>query len=301
MTPEGGAGRIAVVTGTGGIGLEAAVGLARQGYAVILGGRNREAGSAAVERIKASAPHGEARFLAVDLADLASVAAFANAVLAEAPQVDVLLNNAGVMSPPQRTLTRQGVELQFGVNHLAHFALTAHLLPALRRAGRARVVSVSSIAHRYGDLDLDDYNGDASYHPGIFYCRSKLAQAIFAIELQRRSDAEGWGLDSLAVHPGFARTNLFRGRDRGGDRMGPAVGLILGYLVGHSAQAGAQSLVYGCTSPEVRGGGLYGPRGLFEMRGRPGACKFAQNALRPETAQRLWYLSRELSGPFPAS
>lgn len=300
MTPSApadpSADRIAVVTGTGGIGLEAAVALANEGFSIILAGRNADAGTRALDRLRACAPGRKHGFIAADLAKLDDVRRLAESVSSLTGHLDVLLNNAGVMSPPTRTLTADGYELQFGVNHLAHFALTCRLMPLLRKAPRGRVVSVSSIAHRYGALDLEDWKGERSYHPGIFYCRSKLAQATFAVELQRRSVARELGIDSIAAHPGFARTNLFHSRDRGGDRIGPAIGFVVGHTLGHSARNGAKSLEHAATSPLATGGKLYGPRGLFEMRGNPGECMFAKAALDPEAGKHLWELSVQLTG-----
>jgi len=290
-----GVGRVAVITGTGGLGLEAACKLAERGFKIILGGRNHAAGEAAVARILSNNPGAVASFVPLDLADLRSVSDFAAQLYAMASRLDVLLNNAGVMSPPKRLVTRDGFELQFGVNYLGHFALTGQLLPLLRRNAGSRVVNVTSIAHKYGDIDLDDLQNERRYHPGISYCQSKLAQAMFTREFQRRSQEHGWGIDAIAAHPGFARTNLFAGKDRGKEFVGPFIGSVVGHILGHSAQSGAQSLVHAATDLGALGGALYGPSGLFEMRGKPTLRKFAPNACNAEKSARLWDISRSLS------
>lgn len=285
-------GRVAVVTGTGGLGFEAALALASAGAEIVLGGRNAAAGQQAVARIKAAEPAVDVRFVPLDLASLASVAEFAGALRGK---LDILLCNAGIMSPPERRTTADGFELQFGVNYLGHFALTARLLPLLRASEEARVVSVISLAHRYAKLDFEDLQSERGYKPGVAYCRSKLAQALFAKELQRRSDKAGWRLTSVAAHPGMARTNLFAAHGKPGllNRLG--TGLFTS-LFGQSAAMGAAPLIYGATSPEVAGGQLYGPKGLFEMKGPPGLCEFAPAARDPETAARLWSMSEQLAG-----
>ena len=296
MTAETTKARVAVITGTGGLGLEAACMLAAQGFDVILGGRGAQSGEEAVARICSEVPGAKATYLPLDLADQHSIAAFAGQVGAQVSQIDVLINNAGVMSPPKRVLTRDGYELQFGVNYLGHFALTGHLLSRLQAGGKARVVNVTSIAHKYGDLDLDDLQGERGYHPGISYCKSKLAQAMFTLEFEKRSRERGWGIDAVAAHPGFSRTNLFRGKDRGKEWTGPILGFVVGHIMGHSAQQGARSIVHAATAPDVRGGELYGPSGLFEMRGSPMRRAFAANACNGEKAARLWDISEGLSG-----
>jgi NAD(P)-dependent dehydrogenase (short-subunit alcohol dehydrogenase family) len=201
MASQGG--KLAVVTGTGGLGYETALALAQAGAEVVLAGRNPQAGASAVARIVAEVPGARVRFGALDLARLASVAEFAGAF--DAP-IDILVNNAGVMVPPKRIETADGFELQFGTNHLGHFALTLGLLPLLRGG---RVISLSSIAARQGGLDFSDLNAKASYNPMKSYAQSKLACLVFALELQRQSDAKGWGVTSIAAHPGVARTDLF--------------------------------------------------------------------------------------------
>jgi NAD(P)-dependent dehydrogenase (short-subunit alcohol dehydrogenase family) len=186
-------GRSAVVTGTGGLGFETALALARAEAEVILAGRNADRGAASVARIRAQVPEANIGFAELDLASLASVAAFAKRMAAEHGSLDLLVNNAGVMTPPRRHTTADGFELQFGTNYLGHFALTGRLLPLLRAARAPRIVEVSSIAHRRASMDFQDLQAEKRYRPWAAYGQSKLAMLIFALELQRRSDAGGRG------------------------------------------------------------------------------------------------------------
>lgn len=285
-------GRLVVITGTGGLGYEAAVALAGAGARVVLAGRNVRAGAEAVARIAQAAPGAKVEFEALDLASLASVADFAGRMKARAAPIDRLVNNAGVMSPPRREVTADGFELQFGVNYLGHFALTLALLPLLRQAGDARVVNVTSLAQHYAK-PTDDLQSEARYQPGRAYCLSKFLQAMFTVEFQRRSAREGWGVSAMAVHPGFARTNLFQ---TGGGFANFVSTRLIGPLAGQSATAGAWPTLYAATSPEAQGGRLYGPKGFMEMRGAPGECRFAKAACDPERAAEIWALSERLCG-----
>lgn len=294
-TPPSQAGRTTVVTGTGGLGLETALALASAGGSVILAGRNAEKGAAAVRQVAAAAPAGRAQFEPLDLASLKSIAAFADRLQARGEAVDVLVNNAGIMSPPTRQVTAEGLEVQFGVNYLGHFALTAQLLPLLRRSAEPRVVNVTSLAHRYGPIDFDDLQSQRRYRPGLAYCQSKLAQAVFAVELQRRSDRAGWGLKSLAAHPGFAGTDLFANGPGSASLTGLASRVLIAPLLGQSAKAGARPLVYAAAAPHVTGGALYGPMGPLEMKGPPGERQLAKTAEDPDVADRLWRISEELT------
>ncbi len=202
-------GRTAVVTGaTGGLGYETALALAKAGTEVILTGRDDRKGRSAIEKISREVTDARVSYQHLDLASLASVADFAQRMYAR-PSLDLLINNAGVMALPRRQTTADGFEMQFGTNHLGHFALTARLMPLLRRASGPRIVSVSSLAHRTGFIDFADLQGARVYSPWKAYGQSKLAALMFALELQRRNDAAGWNLLSNAAHPGFARTNLF--------------------------------------------------------------------------------------------
>src|SRR5665213_90470 len=202
------AGRSVVVTGTGGLGYETARALAGAGAEVILAGRNPAKGAASLAQILALHPKARITFELLDLGSLASVAILAERLTATRRSLDLLVNNAGVMTPPDRRTTADGFELQFGTNYLGHFALTSHLLPLLRQGNKPRVVTVSSGAHHTGAINFDDLQWTRRYRPWLAYSQSKLANLMFALELQRRSDAGGWGLMSNAAHPGYARTEL---------------------------------------------------------------------------------------------
>lgn len=288
------AGRLAIVTGTGGLGFETALGLARAGGDVIVAGRNPAKGKEAVSRIREQVPAAKVRFEALDLADLDSVESFAERMKTELNSVDCLVNNAGVMTPPTRKVSKDGFELQFATNYLGHFALTAHLLPLLRRARKGRVVTLSSVAARGGRLAFDDLQAERAYRSMAVYSRSKLACLIFALELQRRSETNGWGLMSLASHPGISRTDLL---PNGAGRRSMA-GLARTYLwfLFQPAAQGALPTLYAATSPCATGGEYYGPTQLSEMRGAPGPAKLPDLARDADVARTLWATSERLSG-----
>lgn len=285
----GGQAKTAVVTGTGGLGFEIALELARSSFEVVLAGRDAQRGGEAAARIGTGA-----RFEPLDLADLASVAAFAGRLGDAQHRLDLLVNNAGVMTPPRRRVTKDGFELQLGTNYLGHFALTARLMPLLRVADSPRVVSVSSLAHRTGRIRFDDLQRQRSYWPWGAYAQSKLAVLMFALELQRRSDAGGWGVASLAAHPGLSRTGLFA-NGPGWRPFGIATRLTA-QIIGQSAAKGAGPILFAATSPFARPGGYYGPSGPFELVGPPDAASIAHRARDEEVARRLWDVSEELTG-----
>jgi NAD(P)-dependent dehydrogenase (short-subunit alcohol dehydrogenase family) len=287
-------GKLAIVTGaTGGLGFETAVGLANAGAEVVLAGRNREKGRMAVERIIRSLPAAKVRFELLDLASLASVGAFAEEMVAKGRPLDLLINNAGVMDLPTKRLTSDGFEMQFGTNHLSHFALTGLLLPLLRSAQSARVVNVSSLAHRGGKIDFDNLNAERSYKPWPAYQQSKLANLLFTFELQRLSDAYGWGLMSNAAHPGYARTDLIEN--------GPGTKGLRGILakvlqpLSHSAADGALPTLFGATSSEAEPTGYYGPNGFYELKGPVAPAYVAPQAKDETVAQKLWEVSEKLT------
>jgi NAD(P)-dependent dehydrogenase (short-subunit alcohol dehydrogenase family) len=286
-------GKIAIVTGANsGIGYPTALELARAGAQVIIAGRSEAKGLAAVSSIKASLPAASAGFELLDLASLASVAAFAGRMHASLPSLDMLINNAGVMMLPTRQITQDGFEMQLGVNYLGHFALTAQLLPLLRKAGAPRTVQLASLAHRGGRIDFADLQR-IKYSPTGAYAQSKLAMLIFALELQRRSDANGWNILSTAAHPGFARTELVA------NSMGKgfaSVNAQLGKLFGQSSAGGALPTLYAATSPQAAPGGYYGPTGFQELKGPPGVAVIRPRALDLATAKRLWETSEQLTG-----
>jgi NAD(P)-dependent dehydrogenase (short-subunit alcohol dehydrogenase family) len=294
IPPQGG--KTAVITGaTGGLGYETALALAGAGATVVLTGRSDAKGRTALEWIRAQFPKASISYETLDLASLASVADFAARFAAAHTSLDLLINNAGVMALPQRQATADGFEMQIGTNYLSHYALTARLLPLLRRGHQPRVVNLSSLAHRSGAIHFDDLQSAQSYSPWKAYCQSKLAMLIFALELQRRSDAAGWGLLSNAAHPGYARTDLIAN--------GPgAAGLLsrlsksLQPLMSHSAAAGALPTLFAATSLAANAAGYYGPNGFYELKGPPAPAKIMPQAKDKAVAARLWDVSAALTG-----
>lgn len=292
-------GKLAVVTGaTGGLGYETALALAGAGATVVLAGRSDKKGHDAIARIRRQYPQAAVRFARLDLASQASVTTFAERLLAEGAALDLLINNAGVMAVECRQVTADGFELQFATNYLGHFALTARLLPLLQRSPLARVVSLSSNAHRQGTITFDDLQLAQGYGPWKAYGQSKLAMLLFALELQRRSDASRWGLLGMAAHPGYARTELVANgpaAGQGGAMIRRIEGLI-GPLFGQSAAAGALPTLFAATAPQVRAGGYYGPGGWAEMRGAPAPATITPRASDSGVAAHLWERSVELTG-----
>ena len=283
-------GRTIIVTGTGGLGFEDALALCRAGGRVIMAGRNADKGAASVARIKAGVSGAEIGFEALDLASLASIGTFAGRMAGE--RIDVLINNAAVMAPPRRMETSDGFELQFGTNFLGHFALTGRLLPVLRGA---RVVNVCSIADRSGVIGWNDLQWRQRCVAWAAYSQSKLANLMFAQELQRRSMAHGWGLQSLAAHPGISRTELV---NNGAGRFS-LIGLAttaFGPLISQPASQGALPTLFAATSANAVGGGYYGPDGMGGMRGYPGPSAIAAAARDPALCGRLWAEAEKLTG-----
>ncbi|WP_157215395.1 oxidoreductase [Flavisphingomonas formosensis] len=287
-------GRVAVVTGTGGLGFEDALALARAGCDTIIAGRNPRKGAEALEKIRSHVPNAKARFELLDLAEIASVAAFAEKMTREHERLDILINNAAVMVPPTRKVTADGFELQLGTNYLGHFALTAYLLPVLRRSPASRVISVSSVAALQGVIAFDDLNAERAYRPMVSYAQSKLACLLFAFELQRRSIAAGWRIASIAAHPGLSRTDLIH-NGAGPDSIQGRIRTYLPFLF-QSASRGALPTLFAATAPEAKPGGYCGPNGLGGIRGYPGAAKIPSRALDESVAARLWEISEKLTG-----
>ena len=287
-------GGLAVITGsTEGIGFEDALALSAAGWNVIIMGRNAQKGADAITKIQELNPEAKVSFEKIDLADLSSIKAFASKMISKGNAIDLLINNAGVMTPPQRLETADGFELQFGTNHLGHFALTAQLLPLLRKSSAARVVTVSSIANREGKINFHDLQSTTSYSPGKAYSQAKLANLMFAFELQRQSDKHGWGITSLAAHPGVSRTNLLIS----GSGRWSAAGMartFLPFLFQPSAQ-GALPTLYAATSTEAKGGVYYGPNKMSETRGFPSIAKIPAQALDKNVAMKLWEVSKTLT------
>jgi NAD(P)-dependent dehydrogenase (short-subunit alcohol dehydrogenase family) len=290
-------GKLAIVTGsTGGLGLETALALAGAGAEVILAGRNPAKGRAAEALVRSRYTNANVQFEIVDLAILASVAVFAEKILAAGRPIDILVNNAGVMALAKRETMADGFERQFGTNYLSHFALTARLMPLLISA-KARVVQLSSIAHRSGKIRLDDLNYAQGYKPWPVYSQTKLAMLMFALELNRRSDAKGWGLTSVAAHPGVATTDLMaNGPGAGGGGIMSWASSQVVKLIGHSAAKGALPQLMAATMPGVSGGQYFGPQGWKELKGLPGPARIEPQALDADVAAKLWAASEKLTG-----
>ena len=297
-------GTLAVVTGANsGLGFGLTGRLARAGADVVLAVRSEQRGAAAAARIRADVPGAALDIRRLDLASLASVAEFSDGLLADARPVHLLINNAGVMMPPQRAVTADGFELQFGTNHLGHFALTARLLPLLRHADRSRVVNLSSLIAQVGRLDFDDLQSQRSrtkYSPARAYAVSKLATLMFARELQRRSTAAGWGITSVAAHPGATITNLLVSgptHDGASARVFLALNAASHHIPGlwQQIEQGILPALYAATSPDAAGGGYYGPNGPGELTGAPDAARIPPRALDDAAARRLWQLSETLA------
>ena len=290
-------GRIAVVTGTGGLGFEDALALAGAGATVILAGRNPAKGEAAIARIRAAVPPATIRFAALDLASLASVAAFAERLGGECERLDLLVNNAGVMRPPRRLETVDGFELQLGTNYLGHFALTARLVPLLVKGQGARVVTLSSIAAGRGAaIHFDDLNARRRYDAMAWYGQSKLACLMFALELDRRLRQAGADTKAIAAHPGYTATNIGFGDFTAPTSLKGRVMQLGNRLLAQSAAWGALPTLYAATASDIQGGEYIGPDGPLEFRGHPVRVKPNRHAADPDAAAKLWALSEQLTG-----
>ena len=297
-------GRLAVVTGSNsGLGFGLARRLSAAGADVVMAIRNRAKGEAAIDEIRATVPNAKLTIKPLDLSSLSGVAALGEELNADGRPIDILVNNAGVMTPPQRDTTTDGFELQFGSNHLGHFALTAHLLPLLRAADQARVVSLSSLAARRGRIHFDDPQFEKSYTPMQAYGQSKLAVLMFARELDRRSKEAGWGIVSNAAHPGLTKTNLqISGPSRGRAKPSTMERLYtlswrLTPFLWQEIDEGILPALYAATSPQAEGGAFYGPHGIYEAAGGGvTAAKMPARARDDADCRQLWEISERLTG-----
>ncbi|GIF51979.1 NAD(P)-dependent dehydrogenase (short-subunit alcohol dehydrogenase family) [Asanoa ferruginea] len=296
-------GKLAVVTGANsGIGFGLTARLAAAGAEVVLAVRNVTKGTDAIARIRRQTPAARLSLASLDLADLGTVAALGERLRAAGRPIDILINNAGIMTPPRRDVTRDGFELQFGSNYLGHFALTGHLLPLLRPG--ARVTTLSSLTARGGRIDFADLQSARSYGPSRSYAQSKLATLLFAQELDRRSRRFGWGILSDAAHPGATVTNLqVTGPTHGGrrQRLTSLVNSLSYRIPGmwQQVDTGILPALYAATSPAAEGGGYYGPAGFAELTGGPAPARLPRAAAGEagrETAARLWVESEKLTG-----
>jgi NAD(P)-dependent dehydrogenase (short-subunit alcohol dehydrogenase family) len=285
-----------VITGANsGIGYEAARVFAKKGADVTMACRSLERGKESADEIRDETPDASTEVRQLDLASLDSVEEFAEGFLEDNDALDVLCNNAGVMAIP-RTETEDGFEQQFGVNHLGHFALTGRLLKLIVETEDARVVTTSSGAHERGKIDFDDLHGENEYSQWGAYAQSKLANLLFAFDLQRRFEAAEVNAKSVGVHPGYAATNLQRrGPEMEGSRLKLAAMKAMNAVLAQSSERGALPILYGATA-EVEGGEYVGPGGLMNMRGHPEVQEPNERARDEETAGRLWEVSEELTG-----
>jgi NAD(P)-dependent dehydrogenase (short-subunit alcohol dehydrogenase family) len=291
------AGRTVLITGSNsGLGLRSAEALARHGATVVMACRNPDKGKDALVAVQAAATGPAPTLVTLDLSELSSVRDCAAEVNESLPQLDVLMNNAGVMAIPLRR-NKAGQEMQFATNHLGHFALTGLLLPTLLKAPEARVVTTSSQAHRIGKMRWDDLQWDRHYRKWLAYGQSKLSNLLFASELDRRAKAAGAHLKSMAAHPGYAATHLqAAGPEMTGSRSMEGLMSMANKVFAQSDVQGAWPQLYAATMPDVRGGEYFGPDGIFENQGHPEQVKGTRRARSEADAARLWQLSEELTG-----
>jgi NAD(P)-dependent dehydrogenase (short-subunit alcohol dehydrogenase family) len=293
-------GKRAVVTGASdGMGLVMARRLAAAGAEVIIPVRNPVKGEAAIATIKQSVPGANVSLRSLELSSLASVAALGDTLRAEGDPIHLLINNAGVMTPPDHQKTAEGFELQFGTNHLGHFALVAHLMPLLR-AGGARVTSQVSVAARSGAINWDDLNWERGYDGMRAYSQSKIAFGLFGLELERRSKAHGWGITSNLSHPGVAPTNLLAARPELGRAQETAGRRMISWLSARGILAGtvetaALPALMAATDPQAKPGVLYGPSGFGNTSGAPAEQRMYSPLRSADEAARVWAVSEQLT------
>ncbi|MGJ6964312.1 SDR family oxidoreductase [Streptosporangium sp. G11] len=293
-------GRFAVVTGANsGTGREAARRLADAGARVVMAVRTVAKGERARAEILARHPHARLEVRRIDLADLASVKEFADGIIAEGTPLDLLVNNAGVMSPPTRMTTADGFELQFGSNYLGPFALTVRLLPTVLAAAAPRVVTMSSGTAHFGRIHFEDLQFERRYSPGLAYAQSKLADLMLTRHLAALAVQRNWNVLSTAAHPGYTRTNLqTAGASLGRDRPSRLRTLFnaIDFLPSQDVEPGTEPLLYAATSPDAVAGGYYGPGGRFGLVGPTVTARVPRRALDSATNARLWAEAERLTG-----
>ena len=287
--------RVVITGANSGIGYAAASQLIGRGYAMVLAVRDTKRGAEAAQRLREVFPAADVEVMRLDLADLASVRGFAAEYGTRFSGPDVLINNAGVMALPRRIST-DGYELQFATNYLGHFALTGLLLDGMAQRPAPRVVTLASLMHRIGRIPFDDLNYERRYSKWLAYSNTKLACLLFAFELQRRAEAAGWDLRSVAAHPGYSSTGLqFAGPRMAGSELKRHGYAVLNRVVGQSADDGARPTVYAATE-DIPGGSYVGPNGPFEVRGAPTLVRATRRARDRTTAQRLWDIAEQRAG-----
>lgn len=290
-------GRVAIVTGANsGLGYETAAGLAARGAHVVLACRDVAKAEGALDAMRRAHGNVSAECLPLDLASLDAVRGFAKEILDRFPRVDLLCNNAGVMALPYRR-TADGFEMQLGTNHLGHFALTGLLLNRILERPDGRIVTVSSSLHRVGRIHWDDLQLERAYGKWRAYAQSKLANLLFAFELDRRLRRRSATARSLAAHPGYAATNLQSAGPRmAGARLFERAAAIGNRILAQSAAMGALPTLYAATCSDAEGGDYIGPSGIGEMKGHPRRVGASSRARDPEAAERLWAISEQLTG-----
>jgi len=289
--------RTIVVTGANsGLGYEGTRAFAKKGATVVMACRSTERGEQATREIRQHVSDGDLDVRECDLADLSSVARFAEEYTGDYDELHVLCNNAGVMALP-RSETADGFEKQFGINHLGHFALTGHLLNVLAATDGARVVTQSSGAHEQGEIDFEDLQRERSYGRWSAYAQSKLANVLFGYELDRRSSEADLDLASVVCHPGYADTDLQRrAGEAGGGVVGAALAAVVNRLFAQSSETGVLPMLYAATHEDIEGGEYVGPGGLMNMRGAPEPQRSSDRSDDEDTAARLWERSEDLTG-----
>lgn len=287
-------GKTIIVTGaTSGIGYEAALALAKADAAVILASRNETKGNLTVEKIKGIYPAANVSFMVLDTASQASVRDFCAEWVKTEKKIDALILNAGISNVPTREETVDGFERQLATNYLGHFTMTNLLLPCMN--SNARIIPVSSLAHKRTHLCFDDLQLKHHYNPMTAYNHSKLAVLTFALELSRRLQDSDSNIKVVPVHPGVAATGITRGGDRANPIIRNVAKTMFG-IIGQSAEQGAWPILYAATAPDVKNGDYYGPGGAGERKGIPAPAKIASHAADVENGKKLWVLTEELTG-----
>lgn len=289
---------IVITGGNSGLGLEAAKILCEKGARVVITSRNEGKGRDAVSSVSAVAPRARIELVLLDLADADSVSAATTTIAGSCPRIDAIINNAGVMQTPL-VRTKEGFELQIATNHLGHFRFDAALYPQVEAAG-GRFVAVSSVAHKFGRIALDDLNSEKGYDPTVAYGQSKLANLMYAFELQRRLAARGASSTAMACHPGYSATNLQSAGVgmEGGSAMFRWLYKVSNAVLAQTATEGAYPLVLAAADPSAKPGAYYGPTGFQQARGPVGESFVAARARDEEVARKLWELTESLVGPF---